>query len=65
VGTVLRFRLQLPAAPREILVEARVLWAREYGRSGCEFVRVPPVDTMVLQDWLKGRIRVKKPLIEM
>ncbi len=65
VGTVLRFRLQLPGAPREILVEARVLWTREYGRSGCEFVRVPPVDAMVLHDWLKSRIRVKKPLVEM
>ncbi len=65
VGTILRFRLQLQGAPREIVVEARVLWTREYGRCGCDFVHIPPVDTMLLHDWLKSRIRVKKPLIEM
>lgn len=65
VGTILRFRLQLAGASKEILVEARVLWTREYGRCGCEFVRIPPVDAMTLHDWLKNKIRVKKPLIEM
>lgn len=65
VGTVLRFRLKLPEAPREIVLEARVLWTREYGRCGCEFLRIPPIDTMMLHDWLKSRVRVKKPLIEM
>lgn len=62
VGEVLSFRLPLPGAHREILVHARVLWTRDYGRVGCEFVRLPPVDSMILQDWLKGRVRVKRPL---
>jgi PilZ domain len=61
-GDVLRFRLQLPGAPREILVEARVLWSRDYGRAGCEFLRLPPVDLMILHDWLKSKVRVKPPL---
>jgi hypothetical protein len=63
IGNVLSFRVSLPGAPREILVNARVLWTREYGRAGCEFVRIPPVDLMMLHDWLKVKSRVKKPLI--
>ena len=64
VGQVLTFRLKLPRVHREILVEARVLWAREYGRAGCEFASIPPVDATVLDEWLKSRIHVKKPLVE-
>ena len=41
-----------------------MLWIREYGRAGCEFVRIPPVDATVLNEWLKSRIRVKKPLVD-
>jgi len=62
VGDVLSFRLPLLGAPRDILVHVRVLWMREYGRVGCEFVRIPPVDLMILHDWLKAKTRVKKPL---
>jgi len=54
----------LPGARREVLVNVRVLWTRDYGRIGCEFVRIPPVDLIVLHDWLKERSRVKKPLVE-
>lgn len=62
VGDMLSFRVALPGAPRQILVHVRVLWTREYGRAGCEFVRIPPVDLMMLHDWLKAKSRVKKPL---
>lgn len=65
VGDVLSFRLLLPGAPREVLVRVRVLWTREYARLGCEFVRIPPVDLMILHDWLKIKSRVKKPRIEL
>lgn len=64
IGDVLSFRVCLPGTLREILVNVRVLWTREYGRSGCEFVRIPPVDLMILHDWLKTKTRVKKPLTE-
>ncbi len=61
IGDVLSFRLPLPGTPREILIHARVLWSREYGRAGCEFVRIPPVDLVFLHDWLKAKSQVKKP----
>ncbi|MFZ0732152.1 MAG: PilZ domain-containing protein [Candidatus Sulfotelmatobacter sp.] len=61
-GDVLSFRALLPGTPRELLLEVRVLWTREFGRVGCEFLRIPPVDLSILHDWLKSKIRVKKPL---
>jgi len=61
VGEVLSFRLPLPGTPREIMIQARLLWARDYGRAGCEFVRIPPVDLIFLHDWLKAKSQVKKP----
>jgi hypothetical protein len=62
MGDILSFRLSLPGAQREILVNVRVLWSREYARAGCEFVRIPPVDLMILHEWLKSKSRVKKPI---
>jgi CheY-like chemotaxis protein len=64
IGETLAFRLSLPAARKEIYIEARVLWTRNNGAVGCEFVRIPPVDLGILHDWLKARLRVKKPLIQ-
>jgi hypothetical protein len=63
IGDVLSFRILLPDARRPIYVEARVLWTREYGVSGCEFLRIPPVDLDILHDWLKSKCQVKKPLL--
>jgi hypothetical protein len=65
IGQVLTFRLLLPGAKREIYIQARVLWTRQHGAAGCEFVRIPPVDLGILQDWLASRAQVKKPLIPM
>jgi len=62
VGDVLSFRLHLPETPREILCQIRILWARENGRFGCEFMRIPPVDLIILHDWLKSKQQIKKPL---
>lgn len=64
IGDVLSFRLLLPGAPRDILLQTRVLWTKEDGRAGSEFVRLPPVDFMILDDWLKTKAQVKKPLAE-
>jgi hypothetical protein len=64
IGETLALRLPLPGVEREIYIEARVLWTRRYGTAGCEFVRIPPVDLSILDDWLKSRFRVKKPLIQ-
>ena len=63
IGDGLSFRLRLPGLTRDILLHARVLWTRDYGRVGCEFIRIPPVDLMILHDWLKAKVQVKKPLI--
>jgi hypothetical protein len=60
IGQILAFRLLLPGASKTIYIEARVVWARDFGRMGCEFVRVPPVDLNVLHDWLKQKITVKQ-----
>jgi hypothetical protein len=63
-GDVLSFRLLLPGMVKQIPVRVRVLWALELGRVGCEFVRLPPCDLLILNDWLKAKGQVKKPLIE-
>jgi hypothetical protein len=63
VGHALSFRLLLRGTERGIYVQARVLWTREYGKAGCEFVRIPPVDRNILQDWLTSKLHVKKPLV--
>lgn len=65
IGDALSLRLRLPGTVRDILVNARVLWTREFGRVGCEFLRIPPVDLIFLYDWLKSKQIVKKPLNEL
>lgn len=62
VGDIISFRLSLPAATREVMTCVRVLWGRGNGRFGCEFLRIPPVDLIILHDWLRARQRIKKPL---
>jgi len=63
VGDVLRFRVMLPGAARQIYIEARVQWTRNYGAAGCEYLRIPPVDLNILHDWLKSKIQIKKPVV--
>ena len=65
IGGMLSFRLQLPGAKREIYAEVRVVWSQDNGNAGCEFLRIPPLDVDSLYEWLKGKARVKKPLIPM
>lgn len=64
VGDVLSFQLSLPGASKAIHVETRVLWTRQYGAAGCDFLRIPPVDLSILQDWLKLKCCVKEPPVE-
>jgi len=64
-GDALSLYLSLPNARRSIYIEARVLWTRDYGTGGCEFIRIPPADREVLQDWLRSKCRVKRPLVSM
>jgi PilZ domain len=59
------FRVWLPGTVRQILLSVKVLWTREHGRGGCEFLRIPPVDLMILHDWLKAKVQIKKPRIEL
>lgn len=63
VGDELPIQLRLPGAQREVFVQVRVVWTRDFGRAGCEFVRIPPVDLMILHDWLKSKSAVKQPRI--
>ena len=63
IGSILSFRVPLPGLRSEIHIQARVLWTRQYGAAGCEFVRIPPGDLLVLHAWLESRYRFKKPLI--
>ena len=63
IGRVLTFRLDLPGARKDIHIEARVLWSRDFGRTGCEFIRIPPVDLEVLHNWLKEKITFKRPSV--
>ena len=63
VGNELAFVLHLPQTPRAIHIQARVIWTREYGAAGCDFLAIPPVDREMLRDWLKTKTQVKKPLI--
>ena len=62
VGDVLSFCLPLPGARRAIHIEARILWTRDYGIAGGEFVRIPPMDLDILHDWLKLKCEIKKPI---
>jgi hypothetical protein len=63
VGETLSIRLLLPGMKRDVYMQVRVLWTREYGAAGCEFLRIPPVDSDILHDWLKRKSQIKKPLI--
>jgi hypothetical protein len=63
IGQVLSIPLLLPGTKRALHLEIRVLWTRDFGRTGCEFVRVPPVDLNILHDWLKQKITVKQPAV--
>jgi len=63
IGSILRFRIQLRGLKNEIYIQARVLWTREAGSAGCEFVRISHFDKLLLRTWLESRYRIKKPLI--
>jgi PilZ domain len=63
VGDALSFTLRLPKTPLPIHIQARIVWTREYGTAGCDFLNIPPVDRDILRDWLKAKIQVKKPMI--
>jgi len=62
IGSIVSFRVPLPGMGSAIHIRARVLWTREYGAVGCEFVHIPPVEHKVLHAWLESRYRLKKPL---
>ena len=63
VGDELSFGLRLPKTLLPIHIQARVIWTRNYGTAGCDFLNIAPVDRDVLRDWLKAKTQVKRPLI--
>ena len=62
---LLSFSLQLPGAEIPIDITVRVLWLRQYGAAGCEFVSISPADRRRLCDWLEQKCPVKKPMVEL
>ena len=62
---VLSFPLLLPGTDMPIDIEVRVLWLRQYGAAGCEFVRISQADRLRLRDWLEQKCPVKKPLVKL
>ncbi len=65
IGSFLSFQLGLPGLGTRISIQARVLWVRQYGVAGCEFARMPPIDTQILHAWLESRYRIKRPVIDL
>jgi CheY-like chemotaxis protein len=63
IGSVLDFQVRLPGLRSEVDVRARVLWNRQSGAAGCEFVSISPSDLQILHAWLESRYRFKAPLI--
>jgi len=63
VGSQLSFETTLPDLDTQIHIRARVLWTRDYGAAGAEFVHLKPFDLHLLHAWLDSRYRLKKPLI--
>lgn len=63
IGSILSFRVPLIGSGTPIRVQARVLWTRQYGAVGCEFVRISSDDLLVLHAWLESKYRFKKPLV--
>jgi hypothetical protein len=63
IGSIVSFQVPLPGLGSPIHIQARVLWTRQYGAVGCQFVRISLGDLQVLQAWLESRYRFKKPLI--
>ena len=63
IGSILSFRVPLPGLKSEIQIQARVLWTRPYGATGCAFGRIAPGDLQLLRAWLESRYRFRKPLI--
>jgi len=64
IGSILTLHLPLPGLEHSIAIQARVMWTRQYGAAGCEFIRIPPLDLNIMHDWLRGRCRIKKPLVD-
>jgi hypothetical protein len=64
IGDSLSFHLLLPGANSPIHIEARIQWVRSYGAAGCEYLCIPPVDLNILHEWLRSKIQIKKPLVE-
>lgn len=63
IGSQLSFETTLPGLDTEIHIRARILWTRDYGAAGAEFVYLKPFDLHLLHAWLDSRYRLKKPLI--
>lgn len=61
VGDILSFALVLPGTMQTISIQARILWTRQYGAAGCEFVRILSKDAEILREWLMSRCRIKDP----
>jgi CheY-like chemotaxis protein len=65
IDDVLNFALKLPDAQGDLNLNLRILWTREYGAAGGEFLQMAPTDIDVLNEWIERKGKVKKPRIQM
>jgi hypothetical protein len=63
VGSILSFQVLLQGLNNQIHIQARVVWVREYGAAGCEFVFISPHDRKVLHAWLEKKYPFKTPFM--
>ena len=63
IGSTLCFPITLPGLENEISIRARVLWTRQCGIAGRQFVHMQPFDVLLFRTWLESRYRIKQSLI--
>jgi len=65
LSDVLSFSLLLPGTEMPLDIGVRVLWLRQYGTAGCEFVSISQADRRRLHDWVEQKCPVRKPLVKL
>ena len=62
VDDLLTLNLPLPGIHELLEVKIRVLWTRDYGAAGGEFVHLSPATAAILHEWVRRASAVKEPL---
>ncbi len=59
-GDGLTFALLLPGAKQTIHIRSKIVWTREPGMAGAQFLDIARSDLRVLYDWLWSKTRIQK-----